>query len=260
MNSFFMKNEKGQSLVEFLVLSLALVPLFLLIPMIAKYQDISHSTQMASRYVAFEAANRNSSVNSFKSEAELATEVRERFFSSPNAAIKTAKSSSNTENEFWKDLNGNNLIANKKDIKLTFGVAKSTTHQGGFSSASDAQPFVLANRYGLPSLGIYRANITVALANLPSGIKSIEPFDKINLSMSRQTSVIVDPWMANSPQQVDQRSERIMEPAHSLAQMAASPVNAAHLFIEGGYSGGPSVGELQKWRDVVPNDRLMPQR
>lgn len=44
--------QRGQALTEFLVISVAMVPLFLLMPVIAKYQDVSHSTQMASRYSA----------------------------------------------------------------------------------------------------------------------------------------------------------------------------------------------------------------
>lgn len=42
--------QQGQALAEFPAISVAMVPLFLLIPVIAKYQDISNSTQMASRY------------------------------------------------------------------------------------------------------------------------------------------------------------------------------------------------------------------
>ena len=46
-------SQQGQALTEFLVASLVVVPLFLLIPMIGKYQDMAHNTLMASRYVAF---------------------------------------------------------------------------------------------------------------------------------------------------------------------------------------------------------------
>ncbi len=73
--------QGGQALTEFLVVALVIVPLFLLIPLIAKYQDISNSTQLASRYVAFEATQFNDKVNAFKSETVLADEVRRRFYS-----------------------------------------------------------------------------------------------------------------------------------------------------------------------------------
>ena len=36
---------RGQALTEFLVISLVLISLFLLLPVIGKYQDISHASQ-----------------------------------------------------------------------------------------------------------------------------------------------------------------------------------------------------------------------
>ena len=65
-------SHAGQALTEFLVVSLVLIPLFLLIPMIGKYQDISHATQLASRYAAFDAVLRNDSENAWKTPALLA--------------------------------------------------------------------------------------------------------------------------------------------------------------------------------------------
>jgi hypothetical protein len=84
------RQQHGQALTEFLVVALAVIPLFLLIPVIAKYQDINNATQMASRYVAFDAMTRNDTVSSgWKPVDQLAAEVRRRFFSNPDAPIKT---------------------------------------------------------------------------------------------------------------------------------------------------------------------------
>ena len=96
----------GQALTEFLVVALALIPLFLLVPMIAKYQDISHFTQLASRYAAFDAMTRNDSVSTWKPEAQLADEVRRRFFSNSDAPIKTGDVVGNFDanrNLFWSN-------------------------------------------------------------------------------------------------------------------------------------------------------------
>jgi hypothetical protein len=57
------KTQHGQALVEFLVASMAIVPLFFLIPVIIKYQGINNSTQLASRYVAFDAMHRNDTIS-----------------------------------------------------------------------------------------------------------------------------------------------------------------------------------------------------
>ncbi len=257
-----LRGMRGQALTEFLVIALALVPLFLLIPVIAKYQDISHATQMASRYVAFDAMTRNDSVSNWKPESELADEVRRRFFSNADAPIKTKDVAGNFkayQNLFWRDPQGNALIKDfNNDVTISFGFANSATHGGAFSGASDGTPFLLGNELGLRARGIYTANVEVKLAKLPAGLKFYEPFDKINLAVTRSTSLVIDPWTAKDPQQVESKiaASAAVFPVGSLA--AVSPVvDAAVTVIDlpGGMSG-PRLGKLDFWRDVVPDDRL----
>ena len=73
------QQQRGQALLEFLVIAAALVPLFLMLPMIAKYQDIAHSTLIASRYAAFDDMVRNAAQNKQKPIEQLQDEVRRRF-------------------------------------------------------------------------------------------------------------------------------------------------------------------------------------
>lgn len=256
------RRQHGQALTEFLAISVAMVPLFLLIPVIAKYQDISNSTQMASRYVAFDAMYRNDSMGTWKPETQLADEVRRRFFSNSDAPIKTNDVAGNfpaNRNLLWSDPNGAPLIASfNNDVQVSFGFGNSPNHSGAFSKTSDVVPFVLNTQLGLQARGIYTANVSVTLANLPAGLKFYEPFDQINLSMTRSTSLIFDPWTARDPQQVESRvgGNPAIFPAAKL--QAVSPiVDAAITLIDapGGISG-PKLGKLDFWRDVVPEDRL----
>lgn len=257
-----MHNARGQALTEFLVIALALVPLFLLIPVIAKYQDINHATQMASRYVAFEAMTRNDSVSSWKPEEQLASEVRRRFFGNADAPIKTNDVAGNFmahQNLFWRDPQGNALVRDfNSDVTVSFGFSNEATHNGAFSEASDGTPFLLRNELDLRARGVYTANVAVKLANLPGGVKFYEPFDKINLAITRSTSIAIDPWTAKDPQQVESKiaSSAKVFPVGPLA--AVSPVvDVAVTVIDlpGGLSG-PRLGKLDFWRDVVPQDRL----
>jgi len=104
----------GQALTEFLVVALVLVPLYLLMPLIAKYQDIAYQTLMASRYVTFDAAVNNESQNAWKNPAQLAGEVRRRFFSTPDAPIKTNDTAGNFSahrNVYWTGPKNEPLIA-----------------------------------------------------------------------------------------------------------------------------------------------------
>jgi len=249
-------------LTEFLVVALALVPLFLLVPMIAKYQDISHFTQLASRYAAFDAMTRNDSVSTWKPEAQLADEVRRRFFSNSDAPIKTGDVAGNFDanrNLFWTDPAGNHLVSDlDTDIAVTYGTGNGASHSTGFQAASDKALFVLADPLQLKTRGIYRANVIVKVANLPAGLRFYEPFDTINLSMARGTSLLLDPWTARGPQQVEEKllASPAIFPAGSLAGVSAI-VNAVVSVVDApGGIHGPKLGQLDFWRDVVPEDRL----
>jgi hypothetical protein len=254
---------RGQALVEFLVLALALLPLFLLMPMIAKYQDLAHATQMASRYVAFEAMTRNDGTGSWKPEAQLAQEARRRFFGNSDAPIKTGDGAGNFsthQNPFWRSLVQQALIEDiGRDVTLHFGPGAGPTHATGFGAADDDFPFNLADtaqQLGLQGRGIYTAQVDVALHNLPADLKHYAPFDSINLTMKRHTSVLVDPWVARDAEQVESRlGHPALFPGGLLAPAARhiDPViGAVDLFKV----PGPRLGELGFWRDVVPADRL----
>lgn len=248
----------GQSLTEFLVLCLALLPLFLLLPMIGKYQDIGHATHMASRYIAFEAGTRNDALNSFKPEAQLATEIRQRFFSNADAPIKTGASANGaSQNLLWRDTRDAPLIPHlDPDVTISFGAAAGATHKLAFSAASDGAPFLLAAQLDLPTKGIYTANVDVALANLPAGLKSLQPFDTINLKVQRHTSVVINPWVALSGQNIEEKINQHAIIPGQLVAFVPNVYSAILSLFETDQVAPLHVGELSLWRDVVPADRL----
>lgn len=264
----------GQALTEFIVLALALIPLFLIIPLIAKYQDIAHHIQIASRYVAFEAMARNDSMSSWKSPGQLAQEVQRRFFSNSNAPIKSNDEAGNFNshrNAFWKDPSGAPLIRSfKDDVLVSFGPDSSASASGSFTGSSDDMPFRglvgVSDALGLNAPGIHRVNVTVVLANiseLDGGYtQAYEGLKGINLTMSRQTSLLIDPWSAKGPEQVEERIDNVLLFPGSMLSTVAPLVDAAVTIVEspscfkGGCTRGPKLGKLDFWRDVVPNDRL----
>lgn len=257
--------QAGQALTEFLVASIALVPLFLLLPMIGKYQDLSHATMMASRYVAFEATQRNDAVNSWKPEAQLAQEVRRRFFSNSDAPIKTGDAAGNFtahRNGHWVDMRGNPLLPDIDNaVNVSFGSARAANHAGAFSGSSGGLPFALASRFGLRARDIYTANVTVRVANLPAGLRFIQPFDTLNLEFTRSTSLLLDTWAERGPNQVQDRlGDSFINPMRTLSS-SRGMVDLAVQALDGNLIGlgsirGPRLGELQYWQDTVPEDRL----
>jgi hypothetical protein len=255
----------GQALTEFLVLSVAILPLFLLVPLIGKYQDISNSSQMASRYIAFEAANRDPTVPA-KTGAQLAAEVRRRYFGVPGDVVES-ESLVNTDtgektplNPGWTNPHGGPLIRAATDVGVTFGTDGSALASEGYQPASDGDAFNLvplarASRAGLASRGIFRANVVVPLANLTAGNPLLEPFDRISLRIARQTSVVTDGWTASSPGQVQQRSGQLAAPIPALGAIEAV-LDLAVPVVDLASVKPPRFGQLDAWRDMVPADRL----
>lgn len=270
------RRTRGQALTEFLVIALVLIPLFLLLPTIGKYLDIAHATQMASRYVAFDAMQRNSSSDQgWKSPEQLAAEVRRRFFSNIDAPVKngdTAGDFTANRNAFWYDSQGKPLISNfESDVSVSFGEdGQGTTHEAGMSSSKpDTWLFpVYADAMGLPDGGIYTANVTVRLANPDpldgSYAHTYDLFSKLNLTMTRHTSLVVNSWGARDPGQVQDRIAKPLlvpgllsiAPFEPVVDVGVGLMELPAAFPGGDFTKGPRFKELDNWKDVVPGDRL----
>lgn len=245
--------QAGQALTEFLVVALAIVPLFLLVPMIAKYQDIGHVTQMASRYAAFDATINNPSTGGMKDPGMLAQEVRRRFFSNIDAPIRTNDAAGNFrahQNAFWRGPNNEPLIADINTVAVNLAPAGS----GGIAmSALNGA----GSAFRLQGTPLYRSNVGVPLVNLLAGITSYEPFDRLNLSVERSTTVLVDGWSARSIAQARERTERSLPVTQALGVFAGVSDVTIQL-LELGEIRGPRIGQLERYQDIVPADRLRP--
>jgi hypothetical protein len=244
--------QGGQALVEFLVVATVLIPLMLLIPIIAKYQDIGFTTQMASRYAAFDAIVRNDAwANSAKTIEQLQDEVRRRFFSNPEAPIKTWDTAGDFkahQNLFWRHPGDQPMISEFKNITVT----RETTW------AHDVEP-VFAQRFG--EAGIRSATVKVIVANVPEVLRPYETFNNLNLSVSRTTGLVVDSWAVAGPQIVQGKLVASkLYPGTALATLspdagALQGVDSIMRVVEPGVSL-PRLGKLDAWTDVVPADRL----
>jgi len=241
--------QAGQALTEFLVVALAIIPLFLLIPVIAKYQDIGHATQLASRYTAFDATINNPSTNGTKDPATLAREVRRRFFSSIDAPIKTNDAAGNFmahQNLFWRGPNGASLINDINGVSVSLATA---------GASGGALLTAAGNLFDLPNSPMYQGSVSVPLVNLPAGLQSYEPFDEINLTVNRATTLLVNGWSARDIATTRSRVER-MAPIGEALEAIAPVLQLPFAMIELGQVEPPRVGELQLWDDLVPMDRL----
>jgi hypothetical protein len=248
----------GQALTEFLALSLVLVPLFLLAPVLGKYQDISHTTLLASRYAAFDAVVRNDGSTGYKPTSQLADEVRRRVLGAADAPIKTGDVAGDFrahQNLLWRTPNDKPLIEKFADhVRLTRDAPVRSV---------DAAPFEPTRELlGLAATGIHTANVALQLAKLTDVGGFFQPFDKLDLAMTRSTSVVVDYWSARGP--ADGKGEVEMRIGANPALFPVGPLaevgvlaTAATLSIDAPIAlPAPRLGQLALWRDLVPEDRL----
>jgi hypothetical protein len=238
----------GQSTVEFLVLALVLVPLFLIVPLLGKQLDIAQTAASASRYVAFEGMVRHgSSLQTWKSDAQLADEVRRRFFSASAAPIKTGDVAGNFaahRNPLWTDHRGDALLPSF------------ATHVGAASQRTVlTQPTgaVFASGMGLDAHNLHTGLVRVEVAD----VAGLAPFDALGLSIERHTTVLVDPWSASGPVAVRSalRRDRWSLASHfpfGLLEATTAPLKLLPLVLEG--TQLPEIGRVDP--DLVPADRI----
>ena len=235
--------QRGQATTEFAVLALALVPIFIAVPLIGKYIDMNQAAEQASRYVAFEAAARNTS-SSWKTDAEIAVEVRRRFFSNSDAPVKTndvAGDFAANRNPVWTDHAGNPLIAKFED---DVGVASATQDYNAIAATA-----LYRGELGLSNSNLYTGNVTVKMAD----IAGFQPLDQIGLSTSRKTVLLADAWTARDNASIRSRIEGsvLMYPIGPLKGLI-DPLGTLPPLL---YDPGFTVGDFD-W-DVVPCDRIV---
>jgi hypothetical protein len=237
------KRQCGQSTVEFAVLALALMPLFLLVALLGKYIDLNQTAEIASRYVAFEGVARNSS-NGWKTDAELGVEVRRRFFSNSDASVKTGDAAGNFaahRNPIWSDASGKPLID-----KFDDRVAVKTQANSSNAIAATA---LYAEQLKLSIDNQYSASVWVK----PKDVAGLKPFDAIGLEISRKTVLLADAWTARDPASVRARTEgsESMYPTGP-AKALIDPVGQVPTLL---FDPALRIGNFD-W-DVVPCDRLI---
>lgn len=242
-------HQTGQSTIELIVLSLVLVPLFLIVPLLGKYMDMAQTTLVASRYVAFEGAtHHNASLSGWKSDAALATEVRRRFYSQHSLTIKTndvVREVNEDRNPLWVNHRGEPLLADFNQVSVNTGKQTTSTIFNSFTSLLD-----LSDDFDLESDNLYRGEVNVQLAN----IAGLTPFDAINLNIRRHTVVLVDPWASKHASDVENKvNDAGLIFPHQVLNVPASVLKPVISLFEFNASP-PEIGKVEP--DHVPSDRL----
>ncbi|HQZ02294.1 MAG TPA: hypothetical protein PKW99_06560 [Thauera sp.] len=243
--SFTGKRQLGQSTVEFLILALALIPLFVTLPLLGKYLDLTHATEHAARYVAFETSVFGPAVAP-KSEAVLAAEIRRRFFGPSDASINSGDGAGNTpahRNPLWTTPRGEPLL---DDFSAQVGV--------NLRSRSNPAPVtaLLAGEHGLklPGDSEHTASISVS----PRNIQGLAPFDTLDLQITRHQVVLSDGWAEASSRAAERRIEDAGLAAYPIAPLKLIGTTVGTVLPRLMLDEAVEVGRVRS--EIVPCDRL----
>lgn len=242
-------HQTGQSTIEMIILSIILIPLFLIVPILGKYMDIAQTTSTASRYVAFEGAtHHNASMSGWKSDTELATEMRRRFYSQHSLSIKTndvVNEIDEDRNPLWMDHRGDPLLADFNQVSVNTRKQNTPSIFNGLTSLFD-----VSDDFELDNNNLYRGEVNVQLAN----IAGLTPFDAIDLNIRRHTVVLVDAWASKNASEVESKVKDagLIFP-HQVLNVPASLLKPAISLFEFNASA-PDIGKVEP--DHVPSDRL----
>ncbi len=183
--------ESGQAYTEFLVLTLALVPLYLSIQLVGKYLDVKQKNIEAGRYAVWERAVfsdanapwNNAGLERSKADADIAREVDERLFGHPLRPLSAPSGTSNEDTPLWQ-------THDQQPLLEPAGSRASTTIAEGRAPAGVLVVDQVAHD-GLPLLGSAINAISDAIAALgePIGCDGIGVDFESGLNLGAQNFV-----------------------------------------------------------------------
>lgn len=200
-------------MIEFLVVALTLVPLFLLVPLIGKYLDIKQASIAASRKLAFECTVRYEDCNDLNSHPAFADEIRSRFFAGDTALALTndrpaaAAIEAGNGNPLWVDRRGRPLLENFEDVGIRTDASDIDAGASLVSSLLAAGPDMFDLEL---ERGLFDARVQVSVARDNGGESFIDQLDSLALNMQFHTAILTNAWDADGPGRLADRcaSER----------------------------------------------------
>lgn len=228
--------SNGQSTTEFTLLALVLTPLFIALPLIGKYLDLAWTTEIAARYLAFEATVYPA--GEFGDDDALRAELGQRFFGAGGTAPHSrGRRAENLPNPLWKDARARALVRDmSSDIDLN-------TAQGPVNSPPGSAFMHAAGGRE------HRVEVSVHLRNLVG----LPPFDEPGLTIRRHQLIHSGDGAASGPHEVASRIENgdfQRYPIQTLKALAGTVGRLPALVLD----PTPDVGRVQP--EIVPCDRL----
>jgi hypothetical protein len=272
--------QHGQALVELVVALIALLPVFLAVGLLAKYQDMQQATVAASRLLAFECSVRISACPAGAPAPELAAEVRERFFGPHATRIVTVSQPADevtaaNGNPFWVDRSGRPLLERFEDVTVEVGRQHFNTPlalAGSLGERSFPGAVKLLSELGGP--GRFGLDINGGLVDVRvhAQVARSRPSDgwvrrlwAMPLRLSARTAVLVDGWNASGPYGAEHDSFETRVHAGSRLPGIQPVIDAGYLPVRALLAVAEALGIESTARhfrfhridvDLLPRDRI----
>lgn len=209
--------QQGQALAEFVIVAiLALVPLYLLVPVLGKYIDMKGAAVAGARYAAWERtvfyAGPSASVDwpgVQKSDAEIRNEVRQRVFSQGTGIANGDKGASNWGGggyrASWVNRDRSGMLADYN------AVTHATQSDDSPGIANDVLNLIVTvadalGPFTLEMKGLYSAEVAVSANTLPINFSFdgdvTKAFNPGKLTFSDRSVVLANGWSANGSEHV----------------------------------------------------------
>ena len=216
--------QRGQALVETVVLAAAMVPLLLAVPLLAKYQDIRHAAIAASRTAAFECSVRPDVCAGPPAQAALADDLRRRHFARHDHDLLTGDAVADAapareRNRFWVDRRGEDLLAAYSDLSVRVAVGTSDAARGAWARAGDtgsdgagaaagvASAVAGPGAFGLEvDKGMVTAQVRARVSLNRTLAQWLSRPQGMQLALTGKTAVVVDAWNASAGKGEDTKS------------------------------------------------------
>lgn len=195
---------RGQALTELAVMAALLVPLFLLIPIVAKYGHINQMSQQAARNAAWEASV--SKDYAIPSQRDAERKTLDRNFAAADARIRSNISSVPRQGEFGDQMlntfSGRKLL--ERDNLQVQGMTKAKSPGYMDEALIPIETVTLPfGKFKLNKSGYVTANVKLNIRNLQladgSRARYLAPFDNLDLVLDRKQTLLVDTWNASGP-------------------------------------------------------------
>lgn len=194
----FRFKQHGQAITEFAVACVVLVPLFLLIPIVAKYGHIKQQSQQATRNAAWEMTATDS--HALETAQRLQTIAVDRTFAAASRKILStpdAQQGNEFESPMLNTFSGRKLLL-REDLLVSKSEEGAGT--GLMAKLFENLPSGLPGEFPPNKHGYVDVATRINIRNLQGSdgrpAQYLAPFDNLDLSLDRRQVLLVDAWNA----------------------------------------------------------------